>query len=499
MTVENEQGKEALAEKNEEKDTDKEMTTGEGDRKEDEALTADDVKVKIAGGDAKIDMGKDSGFTGMTKEELMKYANDPFWVRLRWFLFILFWIVWLAMLVASVVIIVMAPKCPSPEPRKWYMKGPIYKVNVKDFKDIDGDSLGDLKGLESELDYLVETGVNSVWILDIAEFPIKTDDQSKADFESLAAEMEKRNLKIIVDLKDPSDADFWLDLGVDGFKSVEKSLSSLKSLRTVLDNSTVADTEDIKVLITEAGGNQYGDNIPTTNISPLVHLPLSEVNLASQFSGTAADPAALKINTTITDYLAKLPENAWPNFQLGGSKTAGMVDAMNMLLFLLPGTPFTTYGEEIGLDKPKPMAWTGQGGLNVASQNTTEGNIRSHYKNFQELAKLRHQEAILFGDHSTFTKNNNTVFGLTRVKRGNPGYLLLINLSDKATEVDLIPEEGQKIKNVPSKVRMYLKSVGVDGVETIPEAETKSFESSKTPIEANQAIVFTFVPNFEEE
>ena len=91
--------------------------------------------------------------------------------------------------------------------------------------------------------------------------------------------------------------------------------------------------------------------------------------------------------------------------------------------------------------------------------------------------------------------NNITMFYFT----GNPGYLLLINLSDKATEVDLVPEEGQKIKNVPSKVRMYLKSVGVDGGETIPEAETKSFESSKTPIEAKQAIVFTFVPNFEEE
>merc|ERR1719209_2444579 len=95
---------------------------GEGDRKEDEALTSDDVKVKIAGGDAKIDMGKDSGFTGMTKEELMKYANDPFWVRLRWFLFILFWLIWVAMLVVSIVIIVYAKKCPSPEPKQWWQK-----------------------------------------------------------------------------------------------------------------------------------------------------------------------------------------------------------------------------------------------------------------------------------------------------------------------------------------------------------------------------------------
>lgn len=27
-------------------------------------------------------------FSGLTKEELMKFANDPTWVRLRWGLFI---------------------------------------------------------------------------------------------------------------------------------------------------------------------------------------------------------------------------------------------------------------------------------------------------------------------------------------------------------------------------------------------------------------------------
>ena len=43
-------------------------------------------------------------FTGMSKDELMKYANDPFWVRLRWIFFILFWAVWAAMLLGAVLI-----------------------------------------------------------------------------------------------------------------------------------------------------------------------------------------------------------------------------------------------------------------------------------------------------------------------------------------------------------------------------------------------------------
>merc|ERR1711970_150294 len=230
------------------------------------------------------------------------------------------------------------------------------------------------------------------------------------------------------------------------------------------------------------------------------------------------------------NYIKQLPNNGWPNFALGSKDrhraasraNADMVDGMNMLLFLLPGTPFTYYGEEIGMedntgpdiDLPQatPMQWNNasQAGfsnntgnllvkenyakINVARQKA--GKVRSHYNNYRELAKLRHQEAILFGSTRIFTMKNNTVFGLTRVKRGNPGYLLLINLDDKSTEVDLVPEEGEKVKNVPSKVRMYIKSVGEEGVEKVPESETKSFSASQTPLLARQVIVFTFVPNF---
>lgn len=60
-----------------------------------------------------------SAFVGMGKEELMKYANDPFWVRLRWFLFILFWLLWAGMLIGAIMIIYAAPKCESPEPKSW--------------------------------------------------------------------------------------------------------------------------------------------------------------------------------------------------------------------------------------------------------------------------------------------------------------------------------------------------------------------------------------------
>ncbi|XP_037933970.1 4F2 cell-surface antigen heavy chain isoform X2 [Teleopsis dalmanni] len=96
------------------------------------------IKGDHQNGDAKIDIGSVNGketaqtFTGMTKEELMKYANDPFWVRLRWIFFIGFWAIWAGMLVGAIFIIIDAPKCAAPQPLPWYKKGLLAKFNSLD-------------------------------------------------------------------------------------------------------------------------------------------------------------------------------------------------------------------------------------------------------------------------------------------------------------------------------------------------------------------------------
>jgi neutral and basic amino acid transporter 1 len=86
-------------------------------------------------------------FRPLTKSELMKYADDHHWKAARWVLFILFWVMWLAMLVAAVALIIVAPKCPTPAPKQWWQKAPIYEVYVNSFKDSNNDGFGDLKGI----------------------------------------------------------------------------------------------------------------------------------------------------------------------------------------------------------------------------------------------------------------------------------------------------------------------------------------------------------------
>lgn len=91
------------------------------------------VKFISENGDAKIDIEMVKAvLSGMGKEELMKFANDPFWVRTRWALFVFFWLIWAAMLAGAIAIIVMAPKCSAPEPKKLWEESAIVELDVSD-------------------------------------------------------------------------------------------------------------------------------------------------------------------------------------------------------------------------------------------------------------------------------------------------------------------------------------------------------------------------------
>jgi len=533
----------------------------------------EEPSVKITSNETKIDIGKEKEAThGLTKEELMKYANDPYWVRLRWILFILFWVIWVAMLAASIVIIIYTPKCPSPEPKEWWQKNAMYKVDVKNFDD------GTLNGLKDNLDLLVESGVGTVYIssffqttgqgtrADVTDYQ-SVDSQlgSLEDWKALVSALMDRDQKVVIDfipnhtsehhawfeqsasntgkfadfyvwnqgggqssppdmfsgswtwnadrqawylhragvgypdlnLKNPDVIEelknvmkFWIDTGVNGFvvndldilvdtndESDEAPL--LSSFRAAVDQAT-EDTGVPCVLMAETSENiddvvqLYGD-VDNAGIGGKIQLPLYSEQIANPTS-------ASDLQARLTGFLSKMPNGAWPSFAFSSmEKGEEMTDAMTMLKMLLPGTPMFTPGQELGLD-----SWNRE---TAEEQKTAE---ESHLKVFSSLAsKMRHQESILFGEinqNTTFVIDN--VFGLTRVKKGNPGYLLLINFGDSEAEVDV-----SEAKYVPEGIRLMTRSVGAP--ETEEAEEITRYESKSVLVKPSEGRVFTFVPKYD--
>jgi neutral and basic amino acid transporter 1 len=89
----------------------------------------------------------DNEFVGLTKDQLMQYANDPKWKKIRLAFLIMFWVGWFGMLAAAIIIIVLAPKCPPKPKLDWWQKSTVYQVFPKSFKDSNSDGIGDLKGM----------------------------------------------------------------------------------------------------------------------------------------------------------------------------------------------------------------------------------------------------------------------------------------------------------------------------------------------------------------
>ncbi|MGC2251716.1 MAG: alpha-amylase family glycosyl hydrolase [Acidobacteriaceae bacterium] len=94
----------------------------------------------------------------------------------------------------------------------WWKRAVIYEVYPRSFQDSNGDGIGDLRGIIDRLDYLVDLGVDALWIApiypspmadfgyDIADYcgidPIFGD---MSDFNHLLQEVHRRGLRLVLD------------------------------------------------------------------------------------------------------------------------------------------------------------------------------------------------------------------------------------------------------------------------------------------------------------
>jgi len=95
----------------------------------------------------------------------------------------------------------------------WWRDGLIYQIYIRSFHDSNGDGIGDLNGIRQKLDYLVNLGVDALWLTPIFESPdvdfgydisnyyaVHPRFGTMQDFENLLNEAHSKGLRIILDL-----------------------------------------------------------------------------------------------------------------------------------------------------------------------------------------------------------------------------------------------------------------------------------------------------------
>lgn len=95
----------------------------------------------------------------------------------------------------------------------WWQAGVIYQIYPRSFQDTNGDGIGDLPGIMQRLSYLVELGVEAIWLTPIfpspmADFGYDISDYTDIDplfggmddFDALLAAAHAHGIKVILDL-----------------------------------------------------------------------------------------------------------------------------------------------------------------------------------------------------------------------------------------------------------------------------------------------------------
>ncbi|MGM9973966.1 MAG: alpha-glucosidase [Clostridiaceae bacterium] len=115
--------------------------------------------------------------------------------------------------------------------RAWWKEAVVYQIYPRSFMDSNGDGVGDLQGIIAKLDYLVELGIDVIWLCPIYDSPnddngydirdyenIMKEFGSLEDFKLLLSQAHAKGLKIIMDLvvNHTSDEHRWF---IEGKKS----------------------------------------------------------------------------------------------------------------------------------------------------------------------------------------------------------------------------------------------------------------------------------------
>ncbi|CAJ1074893.1 F2 cell-surface antigen heavy chain-like [Xyrichtys novacula] len=321
-------------------------------------------------------------FTGLTKEELLRVAGTPGWVRTRWALLVVFWLGWLGMLAGAVLIILRAPRCRDLPPTNWWNDGPLYRIgNIQAFTET-----RNLKGVEQKVGALSQLKVRGLVLGPLHVAPaddvlglrfeeVSPENGNLEQFKGLVQAAHKKGLSVVLDLTPnyqgssgpwfsntsvtgvaerlKSALVFWLDLGVDGVQlsGVERVSTVVPSLwadiRAIVQNGTEQQSQ--KRVLMGVTERSTPEDVSALLSSTGVDLLVSRV---LRPGSTDAMEHAQSVQLLYSSH--NQSELTW---SLGGRDQGHLASLvgpalvrLNLLLLLtLPGTPVVNYGDEIGL------------------------------------------------------------------------------------------------------------------------------------------------------
>lgn len=402
-------------------------------------------------------------FTGLSKEELMKVAGTPGWVRTRFALLILFWLGWVGMLAGAIVIIVQAPRCkPIPE-MNWWNEGPLYQIS-------DTDAFSDgMTGVEAKLDSINQLKVKGLVFGPFhtlqADEPntlnlqaINPSNGSEKDLVSVVEKAHRKGISVVLDLtpnylgtnpwfsppqvdsmleKIKAAAEYWLNLGVDGIKISDLPLASGSAdwakLKAAFQSNNTEDTkkralmgvvesispEEMSQLVNTSGVNLVLSDLLSARNGGIERIQAMDILKSNQRS------LGWGLGATQRDQLSKQ------------ATTPGLIRLYQLLLFTMPGTPVFTYGDEIGLnagqnsESPK-MVWDIETepaeGAAVNETAEAERQRRVNIKKwFTALSELRGKErSLLHGDYYPLSSSASSLSFL-RVWDQSERYITAVN------------------------------------------------------------------------
>lgn len=107
----------------------------------------------------------------------------------------------------------ITPKYGIEKSRNWWKETSVYQIYPRSYKDSDGDGIGDIKGIISQLDYIKSIGFETIWFSPFFKSPQMDHGYDVSDYQdiqpeygdlnildSLIKEVHNRDMKIVLDL-----------------------------------------------------------------------------------------------------------------------------------------------------------------------------------------------------------------------------------------------------------------------------------------------------------